>query len=485
VTLPNILLVVADQLRRDTSAAYGNHWVDTPAFDGLAADAAVFDHCYVTQPVCAPSRASILTGRYPQGHGVTTNGKNLPAEVPVLAELLPDAYATAHVGKWHLGDDAVPQHGFDHWVSVEDWRRRYTRPEYRELEPDYHHFLRVNGITPPPPDSSYEEWLPGADLPEHLTQGHFSAGEAVRFIAERADEPGDRPWLLTVSFFEPHPPYTGPLDDLHDPDDVVLGPAFLAFPENGSLVNRLRAAHYLGGNMSPLAQRSGDHHDLTSETGWRRLIARYHGNVALFDRQLARLLAALDATGQADSTIVVVTSDHGEMLGDHGLLEKRCLYEASVGVPLVIRDPRPGAVRGRIRGNFGHVDLVPTLLEMAGAPIPDDLPGTSRADVVGGRAALDDADAFIQWNGGPDRDLGTEDINRMTQVPWRSVVSADRWKLNLSAEDSCELYDLTADPYELTNRFDDPDQTDRVKDLAGRIRRWQEASGDDIALPAV
>ena len=139
----------------------------------------------------------------------------------------------------------------------------------------------------------------------------------------------------------------------------------------------------------------------------------------------------------------------------------------------------------RIPGSLSHVDIMPTLLEMAGAPTPDNIHGTSRADVLRGVSDLSANDVFVEWTGIGDRNLGSEAINRMVAVPWRSVIAPDRFKLNLSPGDQCELYDLENDPHELRNLFDEPAHRDRICDMAARIRMWQADTGDDMLLPAV
>ena len=325
------------------------------------------------------------------------------------------------------------------------------------------------------------------------------------------------PFMLYVSFFEPHPPYTGPLNDLYGPDEIAVGPAFLQRPDDGSLLNRLRADYYMAGNLNPLG--IDDYHDLTAEDGWRRLRAQYFANVTLVDRQVGKMLAALEATGQMDNTIIVFTSEHGEMAGDHGMLEKRSMYEEASRVPLLIRIPgsAPDAsgVSNRIAGSVSLVDLVPTLLELSGsttdaeewqagrglpmrsmdgfaateASSPDSsrwpIQGKSLVPVLNGEADLRNNDVIVQWNGMGDRNLGTPEINRMASIHWRSIISPDRWKLNLCPADRCELYDLNEDPHEMNNVFDDPANRDRIRDMTARIRIWQSATGDVADLPPV
>lgn len=484
---PNILFILTDQQRQDSMAAYGNDWIDAHHLDELAGQSFIFENCYCTQPVCTPSRGSLMTGLYPHATGVVRNKIPLPTDIPSLGELMPDNYHNAHMGKWHLGDDVIAQRGYDTWVAIEDFHRPYSKKEYRNVEPAYNNWLREHGVTPPPPTQSYEAWMGGAGLTEEQTQAGFLGHVASEFIRDYPNKPDAKtPWLLHVNFFEPHPPYTGPLNELYAPDEIDVGPAFMQRPNSGSLINRLRADFYLGGGNNPLGLEGGDTHDTTTEAGWRKLRAQYFANVTLIDRQVGRILAALKESGQSDRTIVVFASDHGEMAGDHGMCEKRSLYEEAVRVPLFIHIPWLNNGKSkRIEGSVSLVDMMPTLLELAGATPPQDIHGKSRVDVLRGEADLSENDVFVEWNGFGDRNLGNPEINRMAAIPWRSVISSDRFKLNLSPGDQGELYDLANDPYELHNLFDEPAQRDRVRDLAARIRLWQMETGDDTALPTV
>ena len=481
---PNLLFILTDQQRRDSMACYGNRWIRTPNLDVLARQSFVFENAYVTQPVCTPARASIMTGLYPQTTGLVRNGITLGPDTRTIAEMVSEDCVRAHFGKWHLGDDVSAQHGFEHWVSLEGAHSlRQLSDSDRDVEPDYFRFLRENGVEPPSEPVGYEKWAPRAGLPEELSPAAFLGQEASRFIRDHAASESGRPFLIYVNFFEPHPPYTGPLNSMYSPDDVDVGPSFLQRPEGGSLLNQLRADYYMAGNLNPLGVAGGDFHDTTTEAGWRRLRAQYFSNVTLMDQAVGRILDALNESGMAEETLVVFTSEHGEMAGDHGMLEKRALYEEASRVPLLVNVPWLQGGGVTIDGSFGQIDLVPTLLDLLGEPVPDTLEGASRVPVFRNGASLRDNDVFLQWNGVGDRDLGSPDINRMIAQPWRSAVTGDRWKLNLSPGDQCELYDLNSDPYEMSNLYDDPDQTARVRDMAGRIQDWLDAVNDDTPLP--
>ena len=215
---PNLLFLFTDEQRADTMAAYGNDRIDTPNLNRLAAGAAVFDQAYVTQAVCTPSRASIMTGLYPHTCGCTANNVPLPADVPCLPEMLPTGqYVTAYHGKWHLGDEIFAQHGFDEWGSVEDmYAAHYAPGRDRSGRSDYHHWLIARGVKP----EKGEVFGRGqaARLPEELSKPAFLAQTASRFL--RANR--NRPFVLYVNFLEPHMPFFGPRDGQYDPAEVSL-----------------------------------------------------------------------------------------------------------------------------------------------------------------------------------------------------------------------------------------------------------------------
>jgi arylsulfatase A-like enzyme len=250
-------------------------------------------------------------------------------------------------------------------------------------------------------------------------------------------------------------------------------------------VNRLRADYYLEGNLNPLGVEGGDFHDTTTESGWRKLRAQYFANVTLVDRNIGRIIETLKNAGLDDNTIIVFTSDHGEMAGDHGMLEKRSLYEEAARVPAMIHVPWLSNRKTSIGGVFSQIDWVPTLLDLVNEQIPDNLDGQSRAPVFRGEASLEKNDVFLQWNGAGDRNLGTPEINQMVSTPWRSIVTGDRWKLNLSTHDQCELYNLNTDPHEIHNSFNDPEQRNRILDMTARIRAELQRVGDTTPLPMV
>ena len=281
---PNVVFILSDQQRYDTLRCYGNDWIQTPNLNDLASRSFVFENAYVTQAVCTPARASIMTGLYPHTAGPVVNQLPLPPDVPTIAEMVSEKYLCAHMGKWHLGDDVITQRGFEVWVSSEDGHREsYTKKEYGHRLSDYQRHLLENGFTP-------ETELAGAGifdsdqrsrLPEQFQMASFLGERAAKFIGEHRD----RPFLLYVSTFEPHPPYQGPLNDLSAPEQVPVGPAFLKKPDGVSLLNRARADYYLqylleGTDPSHdayMTTSAAVGHDVTTEAGWKAPARPVHG----------------------------------------------------------------------------------------------------------------------------------------------------------------------------------------------------------------
>lgn len=480
-------------MRQDTMACYGNNWIQSPHLNRLAEQSFVFDHAYVTQPVCAPARASLLTGLYPPSAGMPRNRLVMPPDVQTVAQMVGDDHVTGYIGKWHLGDEIVKQRGFDHWVSSNDfWWPEYTDSENQERFSDYHQHVVESGYEP-------EQEHPGgrtfsqaqrASLPPQEQMASFLANRAADFIEANAENP----FVLYVSTIEPHPPFSGPYNGMYDPATLPVDETFMQPPEDSSLFNRLRAELF--------ADCVRDGISTSTEAGWRELRANYFGNVKLVDDMVGTILGALSSNGLDDSTIVVFTSEHGDMIGTHGMLEMRTPYEEAAKVPLLVRVPwlsEGGLSEGaqRVGGNFSQIDILPTLLELLGQPVGDHLQGESRAAVLEGAETLANNDVFIQHNGVGDRDLTDEcdawsmpqervaDLNFMNTLPWRSVVTADRWKLTLCAGDQGELYDLNSDPNETANLFDDPAQRDRIRTMAARLHLWQAENGDTAPLPDV
>jgi arylsulfatase A-like enzyme len=321
-------------------------------------------------------------------------------------------------------------------------------------------------------------------MPEEFTKARFVGRETARFLREC----GGKPFVTYANFFEPHPPHISLFDDLYAPEDLVVGASFRRRPpENAALANRLKAEAYLRGSELHSV-------DITTEAGWRGIRAKYFGQVTLVDRAVGDILQALDETGLWENTIVVFTSDHGDMMGDHGLFQKGPMYDGSTRIPLLVRLPGTDSEQRRVYEPISQIDLLPTLLDLMDQPIPQGLHGQSWRPFLEGADSFESGDVVIEnyHSGGSkvskwlhlEQDLSDLPWER-TAGPWRSIISPDRFKLNLSPVDQCELYDLDSDPDEGINLFDLPEQHARIRAMAARLRAWQARTSDTAELPTV
>jgi len=374
---PNLLFIWTDEQRYNTMAAYGNEKIRTPNLNRLADKSVVFKKAYVTQPVCTPSRSSVMTGMWPHQNGCLKNNIPLPKETKCLPELLNDPeYRSAYMGKWHLGDEIFLQHGFDEWVSIEDnYIAHYREGRDRNLRSDYHHFLARKGYKPGKRGTFGRSFA--ASLPIEECKPKFLEMRACDFLRSNRGNP----FVLYINFLEPHMPFTGPLDDMYDP-----------------------------------------------------------------------------------------TSDHGDMMGAHGMVEKGVMYEESARVPWLMHIPQLGTEGRIVQQPVSHIDLVPTILDAMGkTQASAGLPGRSLIPLMkGGKPARDHV--FIEWNTASPK-----------QETIRTVVSPDGWKLCLADKDKSQLFDLNRDPFETTNLFYDGRHQDVITRLTERIRAWQKATDDTQA----
>ena len=283
------------------------------------------------------------------------------------------------------------------------------------------------------------------------------------------------------------------LSGLYDPEKLPVGPSFLKKPEGVSEFNRVRSEYFMqyleGGDISsdPYMQKylAVCDEDFSTEKGWKEARANYFANITLVDNMVGDIISSLEKNNISENTIVVFTSEHGEMMGDHGLLEKRALYEEASRVPLLFKVPWLNNQQKMIDGSISHIDLVPTLMDLIGEDLPDHLQGKSRKGVFEGTENLDDNNVVVQWNGTgniPDRALGSDSINSLNASPWRSIIS-ERLKLNLCATDKPELFDLNLDKFEQENVFSKDEYRDSVSKLFESILQWQKDAEDSADLP--
>ena len=469
---PNLLFIWTDEQRADTMAVYGNRKIQAPHLNQLAGESVVFPNAYVSQPVCTPSRATVMTGLWPHQSACVANNIPLPKGVKCFPEMLNDPdYCSAYMGKWHLGDEVFAQHGFTEWVSIEDGYRTHYGPDRdRSQKSSYWQFL--NDLGYPPEDGYYSRGF-AAHLPLERCKPKFLETRAIDFLQRHRKDP----FVLYVNFLEPHMPYYGPLNDLHDPASLNLPPNFDdPLEDDEPLRYRLLRQGYIDKGAEGL--------DLCTETGWRRLIANYYGLVSQVDRSVGAILAELQRLGLDGNTIVVYTSDHGDMMGSHKLLAKTVMYEESVKVPWLMRIPEMKRKQSLLPGRYSQLDLVPSLLELMGRENPG-LPGRSLVPVIKGERPPQ-RDVFIQWNQSEGQlnaklpDVTPKDTARVHNAPIRTVITQEGWKLCRCARDKHQLFDLNADPYETKNLYYTGEHGPRIAELSGLISGWQADVEDSV-----
>ena len=459
---PSFLLIVTDQERADALGSYGSRICRTPNLDRLADEGVRFHNAVTPTALCSPSRASLLTGRYPHGHGVLNNvhepdaiRTELPHDVPTFAELLRDAgYRTGFVGKWHVGRGGPAAHGFQDLASVpKDVIVERSSAPSEEREPDVddpiHAVYRRGTLL-----------VAGIDRrPVERTPTREDANAAISLLERYAEH--DSPFCLSVNFEGPHHPYLPPRQyaRLYDPATI---PPWPSFDDDAS--------------AKPPAQRRLIEQRGVEGWGWQEwapAVARYFGFLTFIDAEIGRVLDAVDRLGLHDDTVIIHTTDHGDMTGAHGgqFNKGPIMYDDIYRVPLIVRDPRTG-VMGVCRAPVGNLAIMPTLLDLAGVERPPGLHVESLAPLLTDPdvATAQDAAAFAEYHG--------EEWGLYSQRMIRTATA----KYVYSPHGADELYDLTSDPHELVNGIDDERHAPLLAKLRERLLRWMVATDDPLAL---
>ena len=428
----NLLFLCSDQHQAAASGCYAHAQAQTPHIDEIATEGVRFESAYCQSPVCVPSRGSIITGNYPSRHGAKILQDALSSDARTVAHLFGDhGYSTAAIGKMHFVDESR-RHGFAHRVNSATHLARLTKREAQAFRADQGGGGGTSG-------------RPSA-MPERLFRDTFYAEEAVRFLREHKD----RPFCLWASFFMPHTPLV-PLRkywDLYEGTNIELPERVLNALETGFHGHLVRA----------------------KERGWyqqtdeelRDAIRGYYGNVSQMDANVGRVFDTLRELGLDKNTVVVYTSDHGEMAGAHRMWTKHNMYEQSVRVPLIVRTP-DHAGGGTAREHIvEQVDLLPTLAELCGLDAPGGLDGRSFAASVRGERHAAREFAYSEYYFC--RRVFTAD-DRFVGRPPIIMVRTDRWKFNYLSWERSELFDLENDPGEFRNAIDDAGNAGIVKEL--------------------
>lgn len=477
--VPNILLLITDQQRFDSLGCYGNGFAKTPVLDGLAREGALFETCYVQNPICSPSRATFATGLYPHAHGLWANGVTLPAGLTLLSRALADAgYDCGMAGKQHLapcagGDEPRLDDGY----RVYQWSHDPIHPSqsnayHRWLEKNHPEIYqdkianKANGSAEA--GNVAKGAMPLDCVPVEAHYSHWIAQETIDFIGD-SSRPDDKPFYFMANFFDPHHPFGAPevFRSLFDADALPGPVGSREELESKPAVQREYNLKSYGGHAPGFADYS--------EAELREARASYYAMVSLIDHEVGRILEALDAQGKGRDTLVIFTSDHGEMLGDHAIMLKGpMLYDPVVRVPLVMR--WPGRIEEGIRIDqiVQNIDLTSTILEAGGVPDAMQVQGESLL----GLATSGDA-AWRDWAICEYRDSGhganppvhTTMLRHGNYklVVWHGSPATERPR-------DGELYDLERDPDELVNLYRDPEHAAVREEMKDRLLDVLEAT---------
>ncbi len=480
----NIVLIMADQLGAAFVGCYGSGVDSTPALDRLAAESMRFDRFYASSPVCAPNRATVLTGRSPEIHGMVSNHYALPADTPTFAHVLRDhGYRTAMVGKIHQTPMqwAPPTHvdflGFESAIISEDPKWGPWIDWVAKVYPEHYAtaLAMTNGhagvLGPGPLDlaqgatadqahrkaaaypdamqarmqaSPWERMYP-SPLPPEVHDTAFITECGLNMIDQLSGDSGI-PFLCHISYVDPHDPYDPPepYASMFDPA-AIPDPIPAEWPDEGpQLLDRVRDG-YLGYRAI-----------CENPQAVKQLRALYHGSVRMLDDQVGRIVERLKASGLWETTVVVFTTDHGDMMGDHGLIAKGLPhYDTAIRCPLIVAG---GPIqRGESDALHCSLDLFPTLCAWAGIPAAD-LPPVEGRSFAG--ACTD---------GVPDRGWAEVSV-AIGNVD--TIISDDGWRLTrYSGNDAGQLFDLGDDPHEQHNLYDDPDCVPKKVEMLERLAK--------------
>lgn len=436
--MPNILWICSDQQRFDTIEGLNNPYIHTPNLRRLAEQSVTFTHAFVQNPVCSPSRASFLTGRYPRTTGLRALGQRIRATERTVPRILADyGYGCALIGKLHLapvlGGRAEPDEriddGYDefHW-SHDPWIKWPGRNQY-------HLWLDSLGIKLPYGPSEPPVWP--CPIEPQYTHTAWCANTAINYIRREARF---RPWLVSVNMFQPHHPFwpTQEFFDQYDPEKLPSPPY-----HEGEL--KTKSAYAQDDHVGNRNLSFPKYDDLMH----RKITAAYYAMITEVDYHVGRILKALEETGQAENTVVIYQTDHGELLGDHGLyLKGPYFYEGAIRIPLLVRWPERYKAGLKCDALVEMVDVAPTLLEACGVPVPPSVQGRSLTKLLTGETTSHRDSVYCEYY----------DSQRLYDPPpLATMVRTQTQKLIVyHSLHSYELYDLEKDPGEVNNIWDDP-----------------------------
>jgi len=465
---PNIVMIVVDDMRWDDLGCMGHPFVKTPNIDRVANEGVKFTNAFCTTPLCSPVRGSILTGQYPHTNGIidNTNRSEQSHQLTTFPLLLKDSagYRTGFVGKWHMGNDSSQRPGFDYWACLKGQGQAYN-PE-----------------------------LTNTDGETEQTKGHISdilSDRGIEFIEQSHAADPKQPFMLYLA-------HKALVPDLHQADDGSvkrIGGSKDQTPDGrhgnvptGKRIPAKRHENLYTGEKVP--RRPNIHDDLSGKPALTRVtpgmppLSPETGTpdsviidrlrmIAAIDEGVGRIFDALEKTGDLDNTLFIFSSDHGYFYGEHYLeYQSRLAYEETLRIPLLVR--YPPMIKAGTETDFTtiSIDFAPTFLDLAGAPAREEIQGRSLVPVLQGETVEPRTSFLVEY-------YSDTVWPRIRDMGYKAV-RTDRWKYirynKLRGMD--ELYDLKADPYEITNIIKDPAAADTLKAAQSELDRLLKETGD-------
>jgi arylsulfatase A-like enzyme len=437
---PNILFILSDDHAAHAMSCYGSRVNRTPQMDRIADGGAILTNCFCTNSICTPSRASILTGKYPHVNGSITFNAPDPAHATFPQILRREGYFTSMIGKWHLQCEPT---GFDYW-NILPGQGRYFDPT----------FIEMGRMT--------------------VREGYVTDVTTDIALDVLENRPDDQPFCMLLHHKAPHDPWE--FDDKHaqlfEDGDIPEPENFFddfetrseAIRQSTQVIGSERPGQTLyeeetGHIQDPLERRKAQ---------YQIYMKSYLRCVASMDDNIGRVLDYLDESGQADNTIVIYSCDQGFFLGEHGWYDKRFMYEESLRMPFVIRYPKAIDPGTRVEEMILNIDFAPTLLRMAGVDVPEDMQGSDATDLLRDKE-------ISGWRNSMYYRYYYSHFN--TPAHW-GIRTLDHKLIYYHDSDEWELYDLREDAMEMRNRIDDPEMQETLSHLKAELVRLKEEFDD-------
>ncbi len=495
---PNILIITSDQQHWNTLGCL-NPEVQTPCLDRLAEQGTLFTRAYTVNPTCTPTRASMVTGRYPSQHGAYSLGTKLSEQEPTVGQVLGgEGYRTALVGKAHF----QPLRGTEEYPSLEaypilqdlDFWRGFNGPFYgfdhvelarnhtdeAHVGQHYAIWMEENGLhnwrdyfRPPTGtnDRQRRKWL----IPEEYHYDTWIAARTNAMLEQYADN-GDN-FMLWASFFDPHPAYLvpEPWDTMYDPSEITVPSLVPGEHDNNPPHFQMTQQPKPDFSQWRVSGQGlhGFHSHLHDPEELAKNIAIYYGMISMMDHYIGTILDRLDQVGLADNTLVLFSTDHGHLYGQHGMIAKGAFhYDDLVKVPLIARHPGRIPAGRRTDALWSHADMAPTILGMAGIDVPWWMTGVDQTTVLSGNAAAARDHVLV------------ENRHEVDTIHVKTLVE-DRYKLTVYYRRHYgELFDLREDPSETNNLWNSPDHQELRAELMIKLL-WAEMENEPVWMPRI